>query len=118
MPGDEEQVRNLFDKLIGAWNARDASTMASLYAPQGGQVGFDGSTFNSPAEIEKTLAPIFKDHPTARFVTIVREVRGVGKDAMILRAVAGMVPPGSRDHDRTNTIQTLVASRTGKGMAG
>ena len=112
MGADEEGVADLYRRLIDAWNARDAKAMAGLYAPRGGQVGFDGSPFNTPAEIEQALTPIFADHPTARFVTIVRETRRLGEGVIILRAVAGMIPPGQRViKAERNTIQRLVASR-------
>ena len=111
-----DAVRDLYEDLLDAWNRRDAKGMAALYAPSGGQVGFDGSTANRPKEIEALLTPIFADHPTARFVALVREVRAVGSDAALLRAVVGMIPPGKSDimPDR-NAIQTLVASRDGQG---
>ena len=111
MAAGDEAVVDLYRRLIDAWNARDAKGMATLYGSRGGQVGFDGSTYTTPAEIEQALTPIFADHPTARFVTVVREIRPLGDRAMILRAVAGMVPPGERviKADR-NAIQTLVAS--------
>jgi uncharacterized protein (TIGR02246 family) len=109
-------VEALYRKLLGAWNARDARGMAGLYAPAGGQVGFDGSPANGRAEIEALLEPIFKDHPTARFIAKVREVRMLGADTALLRAVAGMVPPGNSDlMPERNAIQTLVASRTSAG---
>ena len=113
---DEQPVRELYNALIAAWNSRDATGMASLYAPRGGQVGFDGSVFNTPAEIEAAMRPIFKDHPTARYVTIVREVRELGPGVVILRAAAGMVPPGETAiKPERNAIQTLVASRSDSG---
>ena len=113
---DEDRVRDLYERLIAAWNARDAGGMARLYASQGSQVGFDGSAMNSPAEIEQQLAPIFEDHPTAAFVTIVREIRRLGPEAMLLRAVAGMIPPGqSRIKADRNAVQTLVASQDEEG---
>lgn len=106
-----QQVEILYHKLLEAWNARDASAMARLYAPHGGQVGFDGSVANGPAEIEALMAPIFRDHPTARFVAKIREVRSLGANAAILRAVAGMITPGKHDiMPERNAIQTLVAS--------
>src|SRR4029450_8104157 len=87
------------------------------YAPKGSQVGFDGSVANGPQEIEALLKPIFADHPTARFVAKVREVRALGPDAALLRAVAGMIPPGKSEiMPERNAIQTLVASRDGKGF--
>ena len=116
MPDDMEAVRTLYFTLLDEWNRRDARCMASLFAPEGGQVGFDGSTANGPREIEAHLRPIFSDHPTARFIGKVREVRLIGRDTALLRAVAGMVPPGE-DHIKSdrNAIQTLVASKADDG---
>ena len=114
MPDQLEQVRRLHADLLAAWNGRDSKAWAALFAEQGGQVGFDGSTANTPSEIERQLRPIFADHPTARYVAKVREVRSIGPDAALLRAVAGMVPPGKRHiMPERNAIQTLVASRAG-----
>ena len=112
----EASVARLYDDLLAAWNRRDASGMARLYAPHGGQVGFDGSVVNSPDEIAAHLAPIFRDHPTGRFVGKVREVRNIGSGAALLRAVAGMIPPGKDDiNPAVNVIQTMVASRSSDG---
>jgi uncharacterized protein (TIGR02246 family) len=116
MASAAQEVNALYESLIAAWNDRDAAGMARLYAPAGNQVGFDGSAMDSPAAIERGLDPIFRDHPTARFVTIVREIRELGPETMMLRAVAGMIPPGETaiKPDR-NAVQTLVASRSGDG---
>jgi uncharacterized protein (TIGR02246 family) len=114
MTASLEAVKALYEDLLDAWNRRDAKAMAALYAPNGGQVGFDGSTANTPAEIEALLTPIFADHPTARFVAKVREVRALGSNAALLRAVAGMIPPGKTDiMPERNAVQMLVASRQG-----
>ena len=86
----EAEVTALYRNLLEAWNRRDAAAMAALYAERGGQVGFDGSTANGPAEIEAHIAPIFANHPTGPFVGIVREVRVIDREAAILRAVAGL----------------------------
>ena len=109
-------VRNLYFDLLGKWNSRDAHGMASLFSSEGGQVGFDGSTANGPDDIQAHLKPIFSDHPTARFIGKVRDVRLVGDDTALLRAVAGMVPPGE-DHIKAerNAVQTLVASKIAGG---
>ena len=97
MSGDIEEVTRLYEDLLAAWNGRDAAAMAALYAPHGSQVGFDGSTANGAHEIEAHVAPIFANHPTAAFIGKVREVRALGRDAALLRAVAGMIPPGGVD---------------------
>ena len=109
---EAEHIKSLYTALLDAWNRRDARAMAELYADNGTQIGFDGSEMSTPASILTHLEPIFRDHPTARFVAKVREVRKLGDDAFLLRAVAGMVPPGqSKVKPEVNAIQTLVASR-------
>jgi uncharacterized protein (TIGR02246 family) len=56
------------------------------------------------------LRPIFADHPTASYVAKLREIRMLGRDVGLLRAVVGMIPPNSDDiNPALNTIQTLVA---------
>jgi uncharacterized protein (TIGR02246 family) len=67
---------------------------------------------NGRDEIEGALAQIFKDHPTPPYVTKVRELRFLSNDVALLRAVAGMTPPGKSDLDPAlNAVQTMVASR-------
>ncbi len=88
--------------------------MASHFAPDGSMIGFDGSQIEMPAVIERHLAPIFADHPTAAYVARVREIRGLADSVVLLRAVAGMLPPDSRTVKRElNTIHTLIAVRLG-----
>lgn len=105
------EVQELYGALIEAWNRRDARGMAERFATRGRQIGFDGSTAIGPDEIARHLEPIFRDHPTARFVTVVKDVRRLGNDAALLTAIAGMVPPGKSDIEpQTNAHQTLVAA--------
>jgi uncharacterized protein (TIGR02246 family) len=55
------------------------------------------------------LRPIFADHPTAAYVAKIREIRILGRDMGILRAVVGTSPPDSDGiNPAGNTIQTLV----------
>ncbi len=111
-PTDEQQVRRLYEELIAGWNARDASRMALLFADAGNVVGFDGSQMNGRSEIESVLGGIFVQHPTAPYTTIVRDVRLASADIAVLRALVGMVPPGTDDIDpAVNAVQTLVAVR-------
>ena len=45
-----------------------------------------------------------------------REVRSLGSGVALLRAVAGMVPPGqTRVNPAVNAVQSLVATREGQG---
>ena len=107
----ESAVRGLYDAMLDAWNARDARSIAELYADEGNIVGFDGSQMVGRAEIESVLSRIFKDHPTGRFIGIVRDVWFLTPEVAVVRAVAGMVPAGQSDiKPEINAVQTLVAA--------
>jgi len=109
-------VRDLYTRLIGAWNSRDTDAFAALFAPDGISVGFDGSQASTPDGIVAHLRPVFADHPTAAYVAKVREVRPLGIGAVLLRGIAGMVPPGARElKPELNTVQSLVAEETADG---
>jgi uncharacterized protein (TIGR02246 family) len=106
----DHPIRRLYEQLLNAWNQQDAAAMAAQCEENGNLVGYDGSQVDSRAAIEDHLRPIFADHPTAAYVAKVREIRMLGRDAGILRAVVGMIPPGSDDiNPAGNTIQTLLA---------
>jgi uncharacterized protein (TIGR02246 family) len=109
---DETEVKTLYRQLVECWNQRDAAAFAALYEKDGSCIGFDGSQMNGRSEIESVLSKIFAEHQTAPYVSKIREVRFVTSEVAILRAVAGMVPPGKSDLDPAlNAIQSLVASR-------
>ena len=110
---------DLYRALIAAWNARDAARMAAQFADDGNLIGFDGSQVDTRASIEAHLQPIFRDHPTASYVAIVREVRLLNAAVAVVRGIAGMIPPGQDDFKRElTTVHTLVASRDGPAPDG
>ena len=105
-----DAVVSLYTRLLDGWNRRDAATFAAQFATDGSTVGFDGSQMDGRGAIESELARIFADHTPATYVAKVREVRALGAGAMLLRGVAGMVPPGqSTLKPERNAIQSLVA---------
>jgi uncharacterized protein (TIGR02246 family) len=107
---DENEVGLLYQELLKRWNKRRASEMTDLFAEDGNLVGFDGSQINGRSEARSVLSQIFADHQTAAYLGIVKEVRLLSPDVAILRAVAGMVPPGHSDiNPEVNAVQTLVA---------
>ncbi|MEK2647045.1 SgcJ/EcaC family oxidoreductase [Bdellovibrio sp. BCCA] len=107
---DENMVRVLYHNLLQAWNQQSARGMAELFTNDGNMVGFDGSLANGQNEIGEHLAPIFLSHPTATYISKVREVRFLSPTVAMLRAVAGMVPRGKNDIlPAVNAIQTVVA---------
>jgi len=110
----EQSARSLYEKLIETWNKRNAREYALLFASNGSIVGFDGSQVNGQLEIGAHISEIFSHHQTASYVTIVREVRSVASEVTLLRANAGMVPPGKDDIDPAmNAVQSMVAARRG-----
>lgn len=111
-PQPEEGARELYEKLIQAWNKRNAREFALLFASNGSIVGFDGSQVNGQLDVGAHVSEVFSHHQTAAYVTIVREVSPITADVVLLRANAGMVPPGKDDiNPELNAVQSLVAAR-------
>ena len=105
----------LYEQLLRAWNEQNADAFGAVFAEDGSAVGFDGSTMNGQ-EIVATLRGIFEHHRTATYVAKVREVRELGADAVLLRAVVGMRAPGSAElNPAVNAIQSVVM--TGQGAS-
>ena len=109
---DEIEVRALYRQILECWNTRSGKEMAALFAEDGNVVGFDGSPLNGRSAIGAEMSRIFANHQTAAYVGKIREVRFLTAEVAILRAVAGMVPPGQADlNPAVNAIQTLVAAK-------
>jgi uncharacterized protein (TIGR02246 family) len=106
-------AKDLYERLIEAWNGRDAVDFAEPFADDATMIGFDGSVAEGD-EIREHLTAIFADHPTGRYVAKVRHVRAMGDDAEVLRAIVGMIPPGGTElNPDLNAHQTLIAERRG-----
>jgi uncharacterized protein (TIGR02246 family) len=106
-------LEDLYRRLLEAWNRQDGDGMAACFDAEGEMIGFDGSYAQGPGGIADHLEPIFSDHETARFVAKVKSVREIGDGVTLLRAAAGMVPPGASDiNPETNTHHTLVARKS------
>jgi uncharacterized protein (TIGR02246 family) len=105
-------VETLYRNLLDRWNEGDASGFRSLFRDDGSLIGFDGTSVESAGSIGEHLTAIFADHEQPRYVSKVREIRALGPDAALLRAVAGLVPPGaSRIEPELNAEQVLAAVR-------
>jgi uncharacterized protein (TIGR02246 family) len=110
----DAEVRELYRKLLEAWDKRNARDYAMLFAPDAILVGFDGTQVFGQAGIGAHISEVFSHHQTARYVSIVRGVRAVTDDVVALNAVAGMVPPNKPDiNPDVNAVQTMVAARRG-----
>lgn len=111
---EENRIRDLYNQWIFGWDNQDADGMVALFADEINMVGFDGSQMNGAQEIGDTFRQIFHDHVTARYVSIIREVRFLSDDVALLRAVVGMVPRGHFDiNPNVNAVQSLVALKVG-----
>lgn len=109
---NQQEIRDLYDELITAWNNSDAKAMAELCSHNANLIGFDGSQHNGRTNIESDLQNIFSMHKVASFIYKIREVRFLHKDTAILRAAVSMVPSGGTDIiPEVNAIQTLIASK-------
>lgn len=106
----ENEVKALYQKLIAGWNAHDGEAMAAPFADDGVIIGFDGSLSSGKQTISTEMASIFADHETGRYAVKVESIRVLGPEAVILRAIAGLVPPGrAAINPETNSHQTVVA---------
>jgi uncharacterized protein (TIGR02246 family) len=106
----ENEVRALYDTLITAWNDHDGIAMAASFAEDGVVIGFDGSVSAGKQAISSEMTNIFADHETGSYTVKVKSVRELAEQAVILRAIAGLVPPGQTAiRPETNSHQTVVA---------
>lgn len=111
---DTSIIRKLYEQVIEAWNERKADEYAALFVKNANVIGFDGSVMNGTDEIESQLSQIFDHHMTARYVTIIREIRFLNPDTALLWAAVGMVSPNATDlNPAANAIQSMVATKEG-----
>jgi uncharacterized protein (TIGR02246 family) len=109
---DDSEIRALYQELLRAWNDRNALGFAGLFSEDGVAIGFDGSSQGTRMEIEEMLRQVFAHHQTSAYVAKVKSVRFLADDVALLRAVAGMVPPGDSDiNPAVNAVQSLVAEQ-------
>ena len=107
---DESEIRELYRQMLDGWNNRSADAFAVPFAEDGESIGFDGSQLVGRTEIVSMIRQIFADHPTAPYVSKVKSVTLLSPEVAVLRAIAGMVPPGQSDiNPAVNTLQTLIA---------
>jgi uncharacterized protein (TIGR02246 family) len=108
----ESEIHTLYQRLLDSWNNRDAAAYAELFADDGNIIGFDGSQANGKEEIHSHISGVFSHHKTASYVSIIKEIRFIDDRVAVLRAIAGMVPPGKSDiNPEVNAIQTLIAQK-------
>lgn len=113
-----DEVESLYRRLLEAWNDGDGNGMAACFADDGEMIGFDGSNMQGRKEIAEHLSAVFSDHETARFLSKVKGIRSPAPDVALLRAAAGMVPPGQDDiNPEVNTHHTVLARKVDDGWS-
>lgn len=109
---NELKIRELYHLLLNSWNNNSASDFAKLFTAEGIAIGFDGSEMRGQNQIENDLAKIFTAHKVANYVSIIREIRQLSSSVYLLRAVAGMIPPGKSEiNPDVNAIQILISQK-------
>jgi len=112
----DQETRDLYARMIEAWDKRNARDFALQFASDGGLVGFDGSQVNGQLEIGAHVTEVFTHHQTPCYVTIVRDVRLVANDVTLLRASTGLIPSGKKDIDPAlNAVHSMVAVQKSGG---
>jgi uncharacterized protein (TIGR02246 family) len=94
---EEEMAYTVYQHLLESWNQQNAEKYAACFAEEANVIGFDGSQMNGREEIFKQIHGIFAHHQVAAYVSIVREIRLLSPGIVLLRATAGMVPPGKSE---------------------
>lgn len=91
----DTQIRALYARFLAGWNQRSGVTVSSVFADDGEWVDLDGTLRSGRLSIAADLRRIFTEHSTPTIVGVVRSVRRLTEGAVVLHAVAGMVPPGA-----------------------
>ena len=103
-------VAALYEALIDGWNNKNGEAFAAPFAEDGAVIGFDGSEQRGRGKIEAEMQGIFDDHETATYVTKVKSIELLSPEVALLRAIVGMILPGSTDLEpERNVQQTVVA---------
>ncbi|MGH2505234.1 MAG: SgcJ/EcaC family oxidoreductase [Ktedonobacterales bacterium] len=110
MSDDERAVRALYTDLLRCWNSEDAVRFASLFVADGSIIIYDGTLLSGRAEIAAQFGTIFQRFDTPTFVQIVRKVRFISHDMVILYGAVGMYSlPELLINPTLNAVQTLLA---------
>lgn len=115
MPTDERAVRELYARLIDAWNRGNADDFASVFADDAVFIAFDGSRQQGRRAIHDAHVPLFEKYMKGtRLVGEVTDVTFLGPDAAVAHATGSTIARGkTKPSPERDSIQTLVAARRG-----
>jgi uncharacterized protein (TIGR02246 family) len=116
---EETAVRDVYQRLMAAWNQGSGEAFAAVFADDGHLVGFDGHHFKGRDEIAPFQQELFdKWLKGSRLVGTVQDVRFLGPDVAVMHAVGGTIMRGkSTPAPGRDSVQTLVVTRQGHEWA-
>jgi uncharacterized protein (TIGR02246 family) len=74
---DEQSIRLIADAFAKSYNAKDAKTLASLFAPNAEIVDENDNDFQGWENIERVFDGIFKEHPKGKIEISIKSIRFV-----------------------------------------
>jgi uncharacterized protein (TIGR02246 family) len=112
---DETAVRDLYQRMMDAWNKGSGEAFAAPFAEDCDFVAFDGTHFKGRHEIASFHQPLFETHlKGTRLVGKITGVRFLSADVALMHALDGTVMRGkSAPSPERDSIQTLVATKRG-----
>jgi uncharacterized protein (TIGR02246 family) len=106
----DTQIRALYARFLAGWNQRSGVTVSSVFADDGEMIDLDGTLRSGRLTIAADMRRIFAEHSIPTFVGIVRSVRRLTENVVVLHGVAGMVPPGADALDPAlHTVHAITA---------
>jgi uncharacterized protein (TIGR02246 family) len=92
--GAEAGIKAITAEYARAFNAGDAKAAAALWTAEGEYIGADGAAVKGRAQIEKSLAAFFKEHPKVTATVRVESVRVMARGLASAEGVVSQKLPG------------------------
>lgn len=114
---DDDQLRNLFDRMCRAWTAGDAEAYGGCFTEDCDYVSFDGTRAVGRGSVVESHDALFKGVLFgSALVGRIDSIRYLGDDVALLYGTGSVVVAWrSRPPKRRLTRNTIVAVRTAEG---
>ena len=107
---DEQQLRQLLDRLAGAWDGANADAYGALFTEDASYVTFFGGFYRGRSEIVALHRALWAKGPlkgTRQFSEVI-DLRGLTKDAAV---IVGRGDVAKKTPRKLSKIQTFIATR-------
>ncbi|MEU5940470.1 SgcJ/EcaC family oxidoreductase [Micromonospora sp. NPDC047548] len=114
---DRAEIQQLFDRLLAAWTANDATAYGACFTPDSDYVSYDGTRATGRTPMQAAHDQLFRGVLAgSALVGEVESIRLVTADVAVVHGTGSVLMPWrSRLPRRRLSRQTLVAVRTGEG---